>query len=254
MTSSIGTVRTASLMTEAEWQTRVDLAAAYRLVAMNGWVDGTATHISARIPGEEAFLLNPYGMLFSEVTASNLVKIDIEGNILRESAYPINPAGFVVHSAVHMARPDAGCVMHLHTDEGIAVSCLAEGLLPLNQTAMLVADFLAYHEYEGVSLEFGERERLGANLGKRNLMILRNHGTLTLGVNVGEAYCRMALLQRACAIQVMILSMGRAIQPTAPEARARSSEVGKRIAVPATDFMWAAHRRQLDRLTTDYKQ
>lgn len=249
MAPSLAVQKRASQFTEEEWNLRVELAAAYRLVALNGWVDGVATHISARLPGEEAFLLNPFGLLFSEVTASNLVKIDIDGNILSESEHPINPTGFVIHSAVHEARPDVGCVMHLHTDEAVAVSCLEEGLLPLNQTAMLICDQLAYHDYEGVSIDQSERERLGAHLGQKNFMMLRNHGPLTTGQTVGQTFCRMAALQRACAIQIKTLSMGRPIQTYAPEARARTAEFGEKITF---NFSWTAFKRDLDRITTDY--
>jgi ribulose-5-phosphate 4-epimerase/fuculose-1-phosphate aldolase len=239
----------ASQVTNEEWDLRVELAAAYRLAALNGWVDGVATHISARLPGEETFLINPFGLLFSEVTASNLVKIDIDGNILSETEHPVNAAGFVIHSAVHEARPDVGCVMHLHTDAGVAVSCLDEGLLPLSQSAMLICDQVAYHEYEGVSIDLGERKRLGEHLGQQNLMILRNHGTLTVGETVGQAFCRMAALEKVCAIQVMTLSMGRPIRSVTPESRERSAEFGRGI---KNVLLWAALRRDLDRVTTDY--
>jgi ribulose-5-phosphate 4-epimerase/fuculose-1-phosphate aldolase len=238
-----------SQFTQEEWGLRVELAAAYRLTALNGWGDGIANHISARIPGEGSFLLNPFGVLFSEITASNLVKIDSDGNILCESEYRINPTGFVIHSAVYEARPDVGCVIHLHTDESIAVACLDEGLLPLNQTAMLICDQIAYHDYEGVSVDRAERARLGVNLGQRNFMILRNHGPLTVGAAIGPAFCRMAALQRACAIQVMTLSMGRPIRSFAAEARTRTSEFGETV---THTLSWAAFRRELDRVTTDY--
>jgi ribulose-5-phosphate 4-epimerase/fuculose-1-phosphate aldolase len=249
MAPSLAVRQRPAQFTQEEWGLRVELAAAYRLTALNGWVDGVATHISARIPGEETFLLNPFGLLFSEVTASNLVKIDIDGNILSESEHSINPTGFVIHSAVHEARPDVGCVIHLHTDEAIAVACLEEGLLPLNQTAMLICDQIAYHDYEGVSVDRAERERLGIHLGQRNFMILRNHGPLTVGATIGQAFCRMAALQRACAIQVKTLAMGRPIHSFAAEARARTAEFGETI---KHTLSWAAFRRELDRITTDY--
>src|SRR3989440_9343248 len=171
-------------VTQAEWQARVDLAAAYRLVALHGWDDLIFTHISSRVPGpEHHFLLNPYGMMFDEVTASSLVKIDLEGNKVTESPYFINPAGFTIHSAVHEAREDALCVMHLHTDYGIAVSAQKNGLLPLSQQAMFALSSLAYHDYEGLALDEEEKPRLVNDLADKKFMILRNHGLLTAGRN-----------------------------------------------------------------------
>jgi ribulose-5-phosphate 4-epimerase/fuculose-1-phosphate aldolase len=249
MASSLAVRSRAPQFTPEEWDLRVELAAAYRLAALNGWVDGVATHISARLPGEETFLINPFGLLFQEVTASNLVKIDINGNVLSETEHPVNAAGFVIHSAVHEARPDVGCVMHLHTDEGVAVSCLDEGLLPISQSAMLICDQVAYHEYEGVSIDLGERKRLGQHLGDKDFLILRNHGLLTAGATVGAAFCRMAALQKVCAIQVMTLSMGRPIRSVTPESKERSAEFGRGI---KNVLAWAAFRRELDRVTTDY--
>ncbi|MBL4865565.1 MAG: class II aldolase/adducin family protein, partial [Pseudomonadales bacterium] len=179
-------------MSDPEWQVRVDLAACYRLVAHYGWDDLIFTHLSARVPGpDHHFLINPYGMMFSEITASSLVKIDEESNILDDSEYGVNPAGFTIHSAVHMARPEAGAVMHLHTSAGMAVSAQAKGLLPLTQTAMLVRSKVTYHDYEGVAVDLEERERLVNDLGEKDLMILRNHGTLSVGNTVPEAFILM---------------------------------------------------------------
>jgi ribulose-5-phosphate 4-epimerase/fuculose-1-phosphate aldolase len=240
-------------VSDEEWAVRVDLAAAYRLAALYNWDDATATHISARIPGEETFLLNPHGLFFEEVTASNLIKIDLAGNILSRTDHGINAAGFVVHSAGHEARPDAGCVMHLHTDDGVAISCLAEGVMPLNQTALLIADQMAYHDYEGVAVDLDERQRLGSDLGQRNLMILRNHGTLTVGRNVGEAFTRMFILERAARIQMRVLATGRPIQPVSALARERTAGIGANIGGAASDRAWMAHRRKLDRHTTGYQ-
>src|SRR2546423_11039910 len=176
-------------VSDTEWQARVDLAAAYRLVALYGWDDLIFTHISARVPGSEHhFLLNAYGMMFEEVTASSLVKIDLEGSKVLESPYFINPAGFTIHSAVHAAREDALCVMHLHTDYGIAVSAQKEGLLPLSQQAMFPLSSLAYHDYEGLALDEEEKPRLVSDLGDKKFMILRNHGLLTIGRTVAEAF------------------------------------------------------------------
>ena len=193
-----------------EWETRVDLAAAYRLVAHYGWDDLIYTHISARVPGpEKHFLINPYGVMFHEMTASSLVKVDLEGRIVLPTDHPINPAGFTIHSAVHGARHDVGCVLHLHTNDGVAVSAQAEGLLPLNQTAMIALSSLAYHDFEGIALDLGERERLIADLGDKRLMILRNHGTLSAGRDVAQAFVQMFFLERACAMQTRALAGGR---------------------------------------------
>src|SRR5882724_6470782 len=167
-------------ISDAEWQARVDLAAAYRLVALYGWDDLIFTHISSRVPGaEHHFLLNPYGMMFEEVTASSLVKVDLAGNKVTESPYFVNPAGFTIHSAVHAAREDALCVMHLHTDYGIAVSAQKDGLLPISQQAMGVLSSLGYHDYEGLALNEDEKPRLVRDLGDKNFLMLRNHGLLT---------------------------------------------------------------------------
>src|SRR5207253_3119283 len=170
------TLKARDQVSDQEWQARVDLAAAYRLVALHGWDDLIFTHISARVPGaEHHFLLNPYGMMFEEVTASSLVKIDLAGNKVMESPYVINPAGFTIHSAVHAAREDALCVMHLHTDYGIAVSAQKEGLLPISQQSMFALASLAYHDYEGLALDEDEKPRLVADLGDKNYLILRGH-------------------------------------------------------------------------------
>ena len=196
-------------MSEAEWQTRVDLAALYRLIHHYGWSDLFGTHISARIPDQpDMFLLNPYGYLFEEITASMLVKVDEDGHTFHESDHGINPAGFTIHSAVHGARPDVGCVMHLHTDDGVAVSSQAHGLLPLTQTAMTVSGNISYHDYEGIALDLDERSRLVANLGDSNIMILRNHGTMTCGPDVQQAFLSMFMLERACTMQIRALSGG----------------------------------------------
>src|SRR4030088_2905965 len=187
-----------------EWQARVDLAAAYRLVALYGWDDLIFTHISSRVPGgEHHFLLNPYGMMFEEVTASSLVKVDLAGNKVTESPHQINPAGFTIHSAVHAAREDALCVMHLHTDYGIAVSAQKDGLLPLSQQSLFALASLAYHDYEGLALNEDEKSRLVADLGNKTDMILRNHGLLTLGKTAAEAFLSMYILERACRIQIL---------------------------------------------------
>jgi Ribulose-5-phosphate 4-epimerase and related epimerases and aldolases len=173
-----------------EWALRVDLAACYRLVAMHGWDDLIFTHISARVPGpEHHFLINPYGMQFEEITASSLVKIDLDGAVVHNSGpFAFNQAGFTIHSAIHSAREDALCVLHLHTPDGVAVSTQAEGLLPISQHALLLQPHIAYHDYEGVAFNLDERDRLISDIGDKKLMILRNHGTLSTGRTIGEAF------------------------------------------------------------------
>src|SRR5512145_1140774 len=202
------------MVSEAEWQQRVALAACYRLVARFGWDDLIFTHISARVPGpEHHFLINPYGMMFEEITASSLVKVDLEGKIVMESEYKINPAGFTIHSAVHAAREDALCVMHLHTDYGIAVSAQQNGLLPISQQSLFVLASLGYHEYEGLALNDAEKPRLVADLGNKSFLILRNHGLLTVGRSVADAFLSMFLLERACRIQILAQSGGGKLVP-----------------------------------------
>jgi ribulose-5-phosphate 4-epimerase/fuculose-1-phosphate aldolase len=192
-----------------EWQVRVDLAAAYRLVAHYGWDDLIFTHLSARVPGpEDHFLINPYGMMFDEITASSLVKVNLQGEIVTPSPYFINPAGFTIHSAVHAARADVLCVIHLHTDHGIAVSAQAEGLLPISQQSLFVLSSLGYHEYEGLALNEAEKSRLVADLGNKTNLILRNHGLLTVGKTAAEAFLSMYILERACRIQILAQAGG----------------------------------------------
>jgi ribulose-5-phosphate 4-epimerase/fuculose-1-phosphate aldolase len=189
---------------DVEWRARVDCAALYRLIALYGWDDMIFTHISLRIPGpEHHFLINPYGFMFDEITASSLVKVDLDGNVVDPTPYFINPAGFTIHSAIHAAREDASCVLHCHTDAGVAVSAQKGGLLPISQTAMACTADLAYHDYEGVALDLDERERLVADLGSKSFMLLRNHGTLTVGDSAAGAFMRMFYLERACKMQVL---------------------------------------------------
>ena len=237
-----------------EWQARVDLAAAYRLVAHYGWDDLIFTHISARVPGpEHHFLINPYGMLFEEITASSLLKVDLDGNLIEPTPYDFNPAGFTIHSAVHAAREDAKCVLHLHSVAGVAVSCQEGGLLPLNQTAMLLNGQIAHHEYEGVALELDERPRLVADLGTKNVMLLRNHGTLTCGESVAEAFLIMYLFERACATQIAAQAGGAQLHYPAPEVQEvvrRQAEFG--IAGVAK-LAWDAQLRMLDAKDPSYK-
>lgn len=210
MADGTGPISIKENVSAEEWAARVDLAAMYRLTALHGWDDLIFTHISHRVPGpEHHFLINPYGMLFEEITASSLVKVDLDGEIVQETEYMINPAGFTIHSAVHMAREDAAVVMHLHTDQGVAVSAQKHGLLPISQTAMIVLHDLAYHDYEGIALDHDERERIVADMGDNNALLLRNHGTLTCGETAADAFNRMFFLERACQMQIMALSAGR---------------------------------------------
>jgi ribulose-5-phosphate 4-epimerase/fuculose-1-phosphate aldolase len=192
-----------SQVSPEEWQLRVDLAAAYRLVALYGWDDLIFTHISSRVPGSENhFLINPYGLMFEEVTASSLVKVDFDGNKVMASEYQVNPAGFTIHSAIHQAREDSHCVMHTHTLNGVAVSAQQEGLLPLSQQSLFVLAGLSYHDYEGVALREDEKPRLVADLGKNNFMILRNHGLLTCASTIADTFLAMYILESSCAIQL----------------------------------------------------
>ncbi len=239
-------------VSEEEWKVRVDLAALYRLVALYGWDDMIYTHISARIPGpEHHFLINPYGMFFDEITASSLVKVDLEGKVLQETSYFINPAGFTIHSAVHAARDDAHYVMHLHSDQGVAVSAQKEGLLPLSQHALIVLPKLAYHDYEGIALNLDERERLVRDIGDKSLMLLRNHGTLAVGKTAADCWTGMFYLERACKQQVMALSAGRenvlfAPQNSQDEVRNQTSRgIGGGLA-------WPGALRRLDRELPGY--
>ena len=193
-----------------EWQTRVDLAAAYRLFAVYGWDDLIFTHITARVPGgDEHFLINPFGMMFDEITASSLVKIDLKGNVVLDNGYPVNPAGFTIHSAVHEGRHDIGCVMHAHTPASIAVSSLKEGLLPISQQSTFVLASLAYHDYEGLAVDEDEKKRLVEDLDGNIFMLLRNHGMLTVGQSVAAAFVAMFTLETACRIQLMAQGTGR---------------------------------------------
>src|SRR5215475_2398220 len=198
------------IVKEHNGQVRIDLAAAYRLIHRLGLDDSIYTHISVRLPGgHDRFLINPYGMRFEEVTASNLVTVDLDGGIVDDPlGLGINPAGFTIHSAVHAARPDVLCVLHTHTVAGVAVSCQKQGLLPLNQWSMQFTERLAYHDYEGIALDLDERQRLVADLGDRNVMILRNHGTLALGKSCADAFLRIYYLERACAMQTRALAGG----------------------------------------------
>ncbi|HEX3917406.1 MAG TPA: class II aldolase/adducin family protein [Caulobacteraceae bacterium] len=246
----------AAEMGEVEAALRVDLAACYRMVALMGWDDLLYTHLSVRIPGPERhFLLNPFGLLFEEVTASSLVKVDLDGEIVAPSPYLINTAGFTIHSAVHAARQDAHCVMHLHTVAGTGVSCQQEGLLPLHQEAMLICDQLAYHAYEGVAFDHDERPRLVADLGARSFMLLRNHGTLTCGPSIATTFQRMYRLERACQMQVAALAGDRPLTRPNQAVRQVTAEQGSADPQPVADkYLWPALLRKLDRMGADYRQ
>src|ERR1700710_2230062 len=246
-----------SEMTDAEWGQRVNLAACYRLIAHYGWDDLVDTHISARVPGpDHHFLINPYGLMFDEITASSLVKVDLDGNQLTKSDYSINPAGFTIHSAIHEAREDAGCVLHLHTPDGTAVASSQEGLLPMNQTAQLVTYDLAYHDYEGIALDHDERPRLQKDLGDKNHMLLRNHGTLTVGRSVASAFERMFHLERACTMQVRTRMLGPTAYPVEQAVVDKNTSVlsnPDRQELRSTTLVWPALLRKLDRLDPSYK-
>ena len=237
-----------------EWQLRVELAATYRLIAMYGWDDMIFTHISVRVPGpEHHFLINPYGMLFEEITASSLVKVDLEGNIVIDSPYFVNPAGFTIHSAIHMAREDAQCVLHLHTDDGVAVSAQKDGLLPISQNSLLVRSHLAYHEYEGVALNLDERQRLIADIGDKKLLMLRNHGTLAVGENCAMAFVGIYTLERACAQQVRAMT-GELNMPPKAALDVTADQSQALFKAGGIDLLaWPALMRKLDRLDPSYK-
>jgi len=241
-------------ISDEERAVRIDLAAAYRLVAHFGWDDLIFTHLSARVPGpDHHFLINPYGMMFEEITASSLVKVDLDGNIVEPTPYFINPAGFTIHSAIHAAREDAHCVIHLHTVAGVAVSAQAEGLLPLNQTAMILEGAMAYHEYEGIALNHDERPRLVADLGDKDVMLLRNHGTLALGKTVKSAFLSMYFFERACATQVASLAGNREIHWPKPEIRELVRQQARYGSGKIDDLAWAPLLRMLDRQGANFR-
>ena len=238
----------------AEWRIRVDLAAAYRLVALFGWDDLVFTHISARVPGVEGqFLINPYGFMFEEITASSLVKVDEHGVKLDDTPFEVNPAGFTIHSAVHAARHDAGCVLHTHTLNGIAVSAQRGGVRPLSQQSIFVLSSLAYHDYEGVALRDDEKPRLVHDLGDRNHLMLRNHGLLTLGPTVADAFLAMYLFETVCAIQVRAQAGGGELVEVAPgiiaTARQQAAQVTRGLGAQLT---WPGLLRRLDRRLPGY--
>ena len=238
----------------AEWEQRVALAACYRLVARYGWDDLIFTHISARIPGpEHHFLINPYGMLFEEITASSLVKIDLAGAKVMDSPYEVNPAGFTIHSAIHAAREDAVCVLHVHSINGIAVSAQAGGLLPISQQSVFVLRALAYHDYEGVALNAEEKPRLVRDLGDKRFLMLRNHGLLTVGSSVADAFVAMYLLESCCMIQVRAQAGGRLIELPAAIVDGGPDQWNRVTKGAGGLLAWPALLRKLDRLDPGYR-
>jgi ribulose-5-phosphate 4-epimerase/fuculose-1-phosphate aldolase len=237
-----------------EWAIRVDLAACYRLIALYGWDDLIFTHISARIGDSHDFLINPFGLLFEEVTASNLVRVDLEGNKTLESPYEINPAGYTIHSAIHAAREDVACVLHIHTVAGIAVSCQKQGLLPISQQASIAVLSLAYHDYEGIALNPAEKVRLQEHLGNASNFILRNHGLLTVGKSIPDAFMAMFNLQRACEIQLAAQGHGAELIPVSEEVLKTVPGYVKAVTRGAGSALsWAPLLRKLDRLDPSYK-
>jgi len=246
-------------VSDAEWQARLDLAAAYRLVALFRWDDLVFTHITAKVPGTEQYLINPYGLMFDEITASSLVKIDIQGKVLQETPFPINPAGFVIHSAVHAARHDIQCVMHTHTLNGVAVSAQKRGLLPISQFSIFVLASLGYHDYEGVALNDEEKPRLVADLGTNTSLILRNHGLLTVGPTVAAAFQAMYALETSCAVQLRAQaggSIGDGDLIEIPDAIIRlGAEQARRATLGTTPgaLIWPGLLRRLDRIDDSWR-
>ena len=256
MSTAASNLSVRSQVSEEEWELRVNLAACYRLIAMYGWDDLIFTHISARVPGpDDHFLINAYGLMFEEMTASSLVKVDLDGNIVQETPFFINPAGFTIHSAVHAAREDAGCVLHTHTRAGVAVSAQREGLLPISQISAVVHSSLSYHDYEGIALNEDEKPRLVADLGENSFFILRNHGLLTVGETIPDAFLFMYALETACQIQIGAQAGGGELIPV-------NSKIvdGIKAQVEAVlkgfggDLAWPGLLRKLDRRDPSYRE
>jgi ribulose-5-phosphate 4-epimerase/fuculose-1-phosphate aldolase len=238
----------------SERDVRVQLAACYRLVARFGMDDLVFTHISARVPGTtDHFFINPYGLHFSEITASSLVKIDLDGNLVENSNHDVNQAGFVIHSAVHAARHDVECVLHTHTRAGVAISCLAEGLLPLNQFSLQFFNRIGYHDYEGIALDLDERQRLVADLGDKRILVLRNHGLLTAGRTIPEAFSLMYYLDQSCRIQLDVMASGGRALRVADATGEKVARQFERNGVPAGQREWPALLRMLDREDASYR-
>ncbi len=243
-----------SQVSPEEWAIRCDLAACYRLVAMYGWSDLVFTHISAKLPGpEHHFLINPYGLMFDEITASSLVKVDKDCNKVIDSPYPVNPAGFVIHSAVHEAREDAGCVLHTHTRAGVAVSAQAAGVLPISQQSTFVLGSLAYHGYQGVAFRPEEKPSLQADLGHANYLMLRNHGLLTVGKTIADAFLHMYVFESTCQIQISAQAGGplTQVEPSIVQGVAQAMKV--QTGGIGGAFVWPSLIRKLERTDTSYK-
>ena len=238
-----------------EWQARVDLAACYRLVAAYGWADLVFTHISAKLPGpDEHFLINPYGALFQEITASSLVKVNLHGEVIGESPFPVNPAGFTIHSAVHAARTDVGCVLHTHTVNGIGVSAQKGGVLPISQQSIFVHSSLGYHDYEGVALRDDEKPRLVADLGTNTFLMLRNHGLLTVGPTIADAFLAMYLFETTCAIQLRAQSGGGELVQVHPQILATAQQQAQQVTRNLGGALaWPALLRKLDRIDASFR-
>jgi ribulose-5-phosphate 4-epimerase/fuculose-1-phosphate aldolase len=242
------------IVSPEEWALRCDLAACYRLAALYGWTDLVFTHISARIPGtDDEFLINPYGLMFEEITASSLIRVDQHGNKLNESPFDVNRAGFVIHSAVHTGRPDVQCVLHTHTRAGIAVSAQECGLLPISQQATFALGSIGYHKYEGVALYDEEKPRLQADLGNASCLILRNHGLLTVGRNIPNAFLAMYNLESACQIQISAQAGGALIRISEPILKSASYAASKQTEGVGGDFVWPALLRKLARVNPGYE-
>ena len=255
MTSTTEDLDVRGQVTAEEWEVRVNLAACYRLIAMYGWDDLIFTHVSARVPGpDDHFLINAYGLMFEEMTASSLVKVDLDGQIVLDTPFPINPAGFTIHSAVHEARPDAGCVLHTHTRAGVAVSAQAEGLLPLSQISLLPFASLAYHDYEGIALNEDEKPRLVADLGDCRFLVLRNHGLLTVGESIPEAFLYMYALETACQTQIAAQSGGNELIRV-PDAIVRGirAQVDQVLKGSGAELAWPGLLRKLDRTDASFR-
>ena len=243
-----------SRVSPEEWALRVDLAACYRLIQLFGWDDIIFTHVSARVPGgQHHFLINPYGMLFEEITASSLVKVDLEGKKVLDSEYDINPAGFVIHSAIHAARENAGCVLHTHSLNGVAVSAQKDGLLPISQQSIYPLSLLAYHAYEGPALRDDEKPRLVKDLGDKSFLMLRNHGLLTIGESVADAFVFMYVFESACAIQVRAQGSANLIEVD-PRIVAGAMASAKQVTRGAgASLAWPGLLRRLDRKNPGYR-
>jgi len=256
MSTAASQVSVKDQVSAEEWQLRINLAACYRLVAMFGWDDLIFTHISARVPGpEDHFLINAYGLMFEEMTASSMVKVDLDGKVVLETPHFVNPAGFTIHSAIHAAREDAGCVLHTHTRAGVAVSAQAGGLMPLSQISLLPYSSLAYHDYEGIALNEDEKPRLVADMGNKNFLILRNHGLLTAASTIPDAFLYMYALETACQIQLAALSGGvELVQVNGAIVDGIQAQVETVLKGFGGELAWPGLLRKLDRRDSSYRE